>query len=304
MICHLSPAVFYKVWGGSRLAKLKSLPERGNEGPLGETWEISIHPEGRSHYQNSSWSLSENEELPYLVKFIDTGSELSIQVHPDDEYALLHEKSNGKSECWLILAAEKDAGVYLGLKEGVTKESFRYAVYSHADVSSFLNYYPVSPGDFFYVPAGTVHAIGRGITLAEVQQSSGITYRVWDWNRVDSSGKLRPLHIEKSLEVINFSAKANTSEFYKMRFRLFEKSGRIELIEHPSFRVSLFVLEKKKILEVSLSGQKRVRSILNFEESFEINGEIISNYQGIFIRDETKLTIKSFDAEIKFLLIE
>lgn len=305
MIYHLSPTVQRKIWGGKNLEILKGLSAQVGSDPVGETWEISIHPDGPSFCNEKILEIHNHEELPYLAKLIDTGDELSIQVHPNDEYANKHENSSGKSECWLILKTEKNAGIYLGLKDGVTKNDLILGLDKKAKINEFLNFYPVMPGDFFYVPAGTIHAIGKGILLAEIQQSSGITYRVWDWNRLDSKGNPRELHVKKSLDVINFDTKANTPVYFKITHGLFEASGKKVLLEHPAFKLSLVNLAKGQEVELSFSQENnRLASLLNLQSELEINGEKLSNYSAVLFRDEKKIVVKAVDDKGSFLFIE
>jgi mannose-6-phosphate isomerase len=308
MIYHLEPNIQRKIWGGENLEHLKNLPFEVEVDPVGETWEISIHPDGPSLHNGKKLNLEISEtELPYLVKLLDTGDELSVQVHPPDEYARLHENSSGKTECWLVLKADKNSGIYLGLEEGVTKESFKAALDKMANMNEYLNFYPVSPGDFFYVPAGTIHSIGRGILLAEVQQSSGITYRVWDWNRLDSSGKFRDLHVAKSMDVINFDPAANTSGHFKITHDLFTYKGKKELINHPSFKMSLVNLDKNHSIEIDLPDQKRLCSILNFQGVLKVNEEVVKKYSAVLFKDvqglEKKITITATEPT-SFLFLE
>jgi len=149
----------------------------------------------------------EDGRFPLLVKFIDAQDTLSVQVHPDDRYVSLHEDTHdsGKNEMWHIIHAEPGSSIILGLKEGVTREAIRKAL-DDKSLEDCLNKVQVTEGDTFFIPAGTVHAIGRGIVLAEIQQNSDITYRLYDWDRVDGKGNPRELHIEKALDVINFSS--------------------------------------------------------------------------------------------------
>ncbi len=145
------------------------------------------------------------EEFPLLIKFIDARDRLSVQVHPTDEVAAARHGAFGKTEMWVILSAKPGARLFIGFKEGVTRETYVAAV-ADGSVGELLNEVPVRPGDAFFIPAGTVHAIGEGIALAEVQQTSDITYRIFDWNRVDADGRSRELHTELALDVIDFTA--------------------------------------------------------------------------------------------------
>lgn len=308
MIYHLGPNIQRKIWGGENLEHLKNLPFEVGVDPVGETWEISVHPDGPSFHNGEKLSLTtSSEELPYIVKFLDTGDELSVQVHPNDEYARLHENSSGKTECWIVLKADKNSGIYLGLEEGITKESFKAALDKQANMNELLNFYPVSPGDFFYVPAGSIHAIGRGIMLVEVQQSSGITYRVWDWNRLDSAGKFRELHVAKSLDVINFDPAANTSSYFRIAHDLFSYKGKKEIINHPSFKISLVNLDKNHSITITRPNQKRLCSLLNFNGAIKINDEVVKSYSAVVFKSqsmEDKELIITATEPTSFIFIE
>ena len=139
--------------------------------------------------------------FPLLLKLIDAQDRLSVQVHPDDDYARRVENKLGKTEAWAILQAAPDAKLVYGIKEGATKEALAEAAQHGEEIEKLLRFVPVKPGDVFYIPAGTVHAIGQGILLYEIQQSSDVTYRFYDWNRRDQQGNLRPLHIRQALDV-------------------------------------------------------------------------------------------------------
>jgi mannose-6-phosphate isomerase len=145
------------------------------------------------------------EEFPLLIKFIDAKDRLSVQVHPSDELAAARHGAFGKTEMWVILQREPGAKLFIGLKPGVTREMYVDAV-ADGSVGELLNEIPVEPGDALFIPAGTVHAIGEGIVLAEVQQTSDVTYRIFDWNRVDDEGNPRQLHTEFALDAIDFAA--------------------------------------------------------------------------------------------------
>ncbi len=145
------------------------------------------------------------EEFPLLVKIIDARQRLSVQVHPTDEIAAARHGAWGKTEMWYILSREPGARLFIGFREGVTREIYSAAV-ADGSVGGLLNEVPVEPGDVFFIPAGTVHAIGEGIALAEVQQTSDVTYRIFDWNRVGADGQPRELHTEWALDAIDFAA--------------------------------------------------------------------------------------------------
>lgn len=247
----LTPHVVEKIWGGEFLAKLKNL---NSANPIGETWEISTLSEGPSYFEKKPLT-DFISPLKYLIKYIDTSDYLSVQVHPDDAYAKMHENSSGKSECWFILGAGPGAGIYLGFKKGVTKNQFSKAIEKKENLSDYLNFYEVKRGDFFFVPAGTVHAIGKGVLLAEVQQSSGITYRVWDWNRLEN-GKPRKLDVQKALDVLNFSP--GNIDYQR---NVFLKS-KLAFVQHPDFTVDVIQMEKKQNQVYKLDPQKKTSILL------------------------------------------
>lgn len=276
-IVKLNPFISERVWAGTKLAKLKNIDTSLR---VGETWEVSSLKEGASKLNNQK--LHEFCDLSYLVKFIDTSDNLSIQVHPDNEYARENENSLGKSECWLILDAEEGSGIYLGFKKGITKKEFFNAVEAKLPVDNFLNFLPVKSGDFFYVPAGSVHAIGKGVTLCEVQQSSGVTYRVWDWNRLGMDGMPRDLHVEKAKDVLNFSDTFNDKLSLFFKSNLLESVGIQTLIEHDNFKVELYSNTTQKKLELTLENKS---SLILLEGS--ISGDIeLEKYESSLVLEE------------------
>lgn len=277
MIKELSSSIVRKIWGGRKLEALKGLKATVSGEPIGETLEIN-----ESH-------------LPYLAKFIDTSDELSIQVHPGDEYAKLHENSLGKTECWVILEAKEGAGVYLGLKPHVTKELFKESLKQKEAVNNLLNFYPVKRGDFFYVTAGSIHAIGKDITLAEVQQNSGITYRVWDWDRVDEKGVGRELHVAKSLDVINFDKVSNSSDFFRIKHHLFKNSGLSELCQHPQFHLFILNMKKGNEYQKELTDLIRPCCVLNLNGSVSINHKKLNPFGALLIEQENFLRIEAHE---------
>lgn len=292
----LSPHIVEKIWGGHKLSSMKSIGAGHgvNLERIGETWEVSLLKDGpcfNEEGQPISQVLGE-EAFHYLVKFIDTSDDLSVQVHPGDEYAKKYEKSLGKTECWFILAADEGCGIYLGLKNGVDKARLERALLEKENVSELLNFITIKPGDFFYVPAGTIHAIGKGVTLAEVQQSSGITYRVWDWNRLDSEGRSRELHVKKALDVINFEPEANKRENF-CPLPIEKNRGIKMLIEHRDFNLDLYQFDDPTQLEIQRSKEHRPSAILNLDQSITLNGERLEPYQAILIKGDEVLNIKA-----------
>jgi len=216
----LEPVFMPRIWGARSLAPL--FPEKyALEPPIGEVWltgndcRFAAGPfAGRKlgevwRAMPPEWvgsRVKRDGPFPLLVKFLFPEEKLSIQVHPDDEYARRHEAASGgqgKTEMWYVVAARAGAEVMVGLKPDVTPESFRRAVVSGA-VEECLERIPLHSGDVIFVPAGTTHTIGPGLVLCEIQEHSDITYRVFDYNRLTAEGKPRPLHIEQALAVINF----------------------------------------------------------------------------------------------------
>ncbi len=203
----LTPVLKNYLWGGRRLHTLYGRENGGDK--ISESWEVSIHPDGVSQplgeylTENPRAVDAEGSAFPILIKYIDAMDNLSVQVHPDDAYARRVEGDNGKTEMWYIVDADENAGIYCGFRQDVTPREFLAKV-QDGTVEELLNFIPVKPGDCYLIEAGTVHAIGAGCVICEIQQSSNVTYRVYDYNRRGADGKLRELHIDKAMEVINF----------------------------------------------------------------------------------------------------
>ena len=214
----LKPAFRYgsqTPWGGSELPLLfhKEVPDPRT----GESLEMSVIPSLEStdengivlselikRYGTDLTGTSIRGEFPLLLKLIDAREQLSVQVHPDDAYAAANENKLGKTEAWVILACKPGASIVYGLKEGTDSEALKAACETGSGVEDLLNYAPVHVGDVFYIPAGMIHAIGEGIILYEIQQSSDVTYRFYDWNRTDAEGNKRTLHIRQALDVARY----------------------------------------------------------------------------------------------------
>lgn len=216
-ILKLKPACKDYLWGGTRLADEFHI-DSGLR-PLAEAWVLSCHKDGLSVIQNGPWAgitlqqlidrqgrdvLGDSgrlfEEFPILIKLIDAKDNLSIQVHPSNEYAMAHEGQPGKTELWYILDAEPGAFLYYGFQTAMTQAEFAAAIAENT-LTHYLNAVEVHPGDVIFIPAGTLHAIGKGILLAEVQQNSNVTYRVYDYGRIGADGKPRALHVPQAQAV-------------------------------------------------------------------------------------------------------
>ncbi len=224
----LLPAGKGYLWGGDRLKK--EYNKKLDISPLAETWECSVHPDGMSRIAEDEYeglTLKEvidghpeylgtkSELMPILIKFIDAANDLSIQVHPDDDYALEHEGDRGKTEFWYVLDAEEGAELIYGFEHPMDRQRLEKAVRDGC-LEKMLHHIPVHKGDVFFVYPGTVHAIGKGIVLVEVQESSNLTYRLYDYNRVDKDGNRRPLHIEKAADVLNMEPVGNIRQPQRM----------------------------------------------------------------------------------------
>ena len=208
----LSPLTKTALWGGKRLKEEYGIPS--SHETVSEAWVLSLREDDENTVQNgpaAGLSLSAylaelgdplaETHFPLLVKLIDAADKLSVQVHPDDAYAHASGVDSGKTEMWVVLDAEPGSSLILGLREGVSAEDFQNAV-KNGTLSDVMSEVPVKAGDVFYIPAGLLHAIGAGILIAEIQQNSDTTYRVWDYERRGTDGKLRPLHVKQALDVV------------------------------------------------------------------------------------------------------
>lgn len=222
MVYPIKTAPVFKqyIWGGQNLEKKFAKPVPFET--AAESWEISCHNDGLSlvaegeHkgktlkeviFSNKKEMLAKDdmEVFPLLVKLLDAKESLSVQVHPDNQFAAEHENGElGKTEMWYVIDAKPGACLVYGLREGTTPEILRRSA-QDGTLEEHLNYVPVKKGDSFHIPSGTIHAIGEGILIAEIQQSSNTTYRVYDYNRTDKEGNKRPLHIEKAVMATDYA---------------------------------------------------------------------------------------------------
>jgi mannose-6-phosphate isomerase len=227
-----SPILKDKIWGGTKLENIFGKATESDK--LGESWELSGIENDESVVVNGFLAGNNLTELieiymgdlvgdkvydtyglsfPLLFKLIDANENLSIQVHPGDEVAAERHNSFGKTEMWVVLNADKGAELIIGFTKDCTQEEY-VAALDNGEVESLLQRVPVQKGDVFFIPAGLVHAIGKGVVVAEIQQSSDITYRIYDYKRVDDNGNERELHTEQALDVIDFSASKNPKTVY------------------------------------------------------------------------------------------
>ena len=212
----LKPGVKDYIWGGTYF---KAFNKGTSLDRVSECWELSVRDNDSSIIASGKdegkrlVDVLTKEDIgpvmdrfpyfPLLIKLIDAKENLSIQVHPSDDYALKYENSFGKSEMWHIISADESSGLYVGLNKDYSKKDIKKAL-EEGTILECLNFFKVKPGDTFVINPGTIHAIGKGVRLIEIQQNSNLTYRLYDYNRVDSNGNPRELHINKALEVINY----------------------------------------------------------------------------------------------------
>lgn len=271
------PNLHSVVWGGNQLRPYKGL-ELSDE-PIGESWEVSAVPTSTSIVSNGLYAgkdlisiINENPDailgkkvnekyngkLPLLVKFIDARRDLSIQVHPNDEMAQREHGKMGKSEMWYVIKADEDAHLYAGFKEEITPEEYQQHI-ADGFITEVLADHKVKAGDVFYLPAGRVHAICSGILLAEVQQSSDVTYRIFDYNRPGLDGKPRELHTELAAQALDYHVIDN----YRTEYT--ETSNKaVKIIDSPYFSV--------RVLKVSNHFHRDLRKYDSFIIAMCIEG--------------------------------
>ena len=253
-----TPVFKQYLWGGNNLET--KLSKSILDSFAAESWEISCHDDGLCTICDGEFKgmtlkevISQNPKemigkenfdiFPLLVKFIDANDKLSVQVHPDNDFANKYENGQlGKSEMWYVLDAKPNSKLIYGLKQGVTSETMKKSI-ENGTLEEILNYVPVKKGDYFYIPAGTIHAICEGHLIAEIQQSSNLTYRVYDYNRRDKDGNKRELHTEKAINATNYNADA-----YKKSENVIEKQNGYSvsrLVDCEYFTVLKYIIDKK-----------------------------------------------------------
>ena len=254
-ILKLTPSCKDYLWGGSRLRT--DFGVQSDLDPLAEAWVLSCHPDGPSYLPDGSTladyvaahpgclgtDCEKFEQFPILTKFIDAKNNLSIQVHPSNDYALKNEHQYGKTEMWYVLDCEPGATIIVGQRAKDRAEAAQMIEEGRWD--EMLNVLPIHKGDFFQIDSGTVHAIKTGTLILETQQSSDVTYRLYDYDRPGTDGKLRPLHIEQSLDCINFNAQAPTDGTVTAP----EVDGVTELESNPCYTVDRVRVDGSKTLE-------------------------------------------------------
>lgn len=259
------PILKQTLWGGGKIVKFKGIDGHDGE-QIGESWELSGVPGNESVAANGEYegrTLTEivaaekerlvgtdnykrfGDEFPLLIKFIDAKQDLSIQVHPDDEKAQKYGLRNGKTEMWYIMNSNADASLRCGMKAKITPEQYK-AMVADGTICDAIAEYPVKEDDCFFIPAGRIHSIGKGCFLAEIQQTSDATYRIYDFNRRDKDGNLRELHTEKAAECIDYTVLND----YRTEFTA-EKNRGVQIVSCPFFNTAVYDLDEPMTLDYS-----------------------------------------------------
>ena len=258
------PLLKSTLWGGEKIIDFKHLQSEQQQ--VGESWEISGVKDNETIVSNGPHkgkSLNElvsecgaqlvgkenyqrfGNEFPLLIKFIDAHQDLSIQVHPNDEVAHRQGKDRGKTEMWYVMASDKGAKLYSGLKKEITPEQYKEMV-ENDTICEALAQYEAREGDVFFLPAGRIHSIGTGCFLTEIQQTSDVTYRIYDYKRKDKDGNYRELHTKEAAESINYKVEGDYRAHYTPR-----KNEGVALVECPYFCTAVYDLDKPMTLDYS-----------------------------------------------------
>jgi len=285
----MKPTFKNYIWGGQNLKKVYGKDNAGEN--IAESWEVSSREEGLSYVAEGEdegltikqlmqkygkdfcgESIDEKEEFPLLFKLIDANDKLSIQVHPDDDYAYINEnQSKGKTEAWYVLHAEPGSFLIYGFNEQLEKTQLREILKNGNEIEKYLNKVECKKGDCFFIQAGTIHAIGAGLIIAEIQQNSNITYRLYDYNRRDKNGNLRELHIEKSLDVISLEKQAGTGKVQKF----FESDG--DNLISKTIANKYFCMEEIMVKSTYQSSTNSLLNILFIAEGHFKLGDMFCN---------------------------
>lgn len=305
-ILKMKPVFKEMIWGGQKLKDVYGydIPS----GHTGECWAVSAHKNGDCTIENSefagktlSWLFEhhrelfgniEGEEFPLLVKIIDARDDLSVQVHPNDEYARVHENSLGKTECWYVLQADEGTKMVMG-HHAKTKDEFIKAI-EEDDYDNLLNSFAIEKGDFFYIPSGTLHAICSGSLIYEAQQSSDITYRVYDYHRKDQDGNERQLHVQQSIDVTNVPAQIDSSKSFSET--QMENGTKVRYVESDFFKVDCYRLNGKNTVENCVPFQ--MVSVIEGEGM--IDGQSVKKGDHFLICSDQKKTV--FDGTMDVMI--
>lgn len=263
-IIKFRPILKQVLWGGNKIISFKQLDADMEQ--VGESWEVSGVKDNESIVANGQYEgMKLNDlvallkgdlvgkenyerfgnEFPLLIKFIDASKQLSIQVHPNDEQAKAKGLKRGKTEMWYVMESAPDATLLSGLKRTITPEEYK-AMVENDTITDALCEYRVGEGDVFYLPAGRIHSIGAGTFLAEIQETSDVTYRIYDFKRKDKDGNYRQLHTEAAAECIDYSVESDYRTKYEAR-----KNEGVELVQCTHFTTSVYDLDEPMLLDYS-----------------------------------------------------
>lgn len=305
-VLKMKPVFKEMIWGGHKLRDVYGYDIPSDN--TGECWAISAHKNGDCLIAGGEFdgkSLSclfdnhrelfggiEGNQFPLLVKIIDAKNDLSVQVHPNDEYAGEHEHSLGKTECWYVLQADEGTNMVMG-HHAKSKEEFVKAI-EEDDYDNLLNKFQIKKGDFFYIPSGTLHAICSGSLIYEAQQSSDITYRVYDYHRKDKDGHERQLHVQQSIDVTNISADADQQkEFVSVPL---ENGTRTCMVESEFFKVYSYKMTGKNT--VANDAPFQMVSVIDGEGT--LNGDAVKKGDHFVICSDQKET--NFDGNMEVMI--
>lgn len=263
-IFKFKPLLKQTIWGGERIVPFKRL--ECNMGQVGESWEISgvkgqetvvdggpydglttneLVATLRDRLLGRNNYLRYGDEFPLLIKFIDAAGDLSVQVHPDDATAMRHGRKRGKTEMWYVMDSEPSATLMVGLKRSITPDEYK-ALVANGTICDAISRYNVKEGDCFYIPSGRIHSIGAGCFLTEIQQTSDVTYRIYDFKRKDKDGNFRELHTAEAADAIDYQVQ----ESYRTEYDRV-KNEPAELVDCPYFRTALYDLDEPMTLDYS-----------------------------------------------------
>ena len=300
-ILKLTPSCKDYLWGGSRLRT--DFGVQSDLNPLAEAWVLSCHPDGPSylpdgtmladylaaHPEAAGTDCKKFEMFPVLTKFIDAKNNISIQVHPSNEYALEHEHQYGKTEMWYVVDCEPGASLYFGVNRALTKEEFKKRIEDNT-LTDVLYKADVKKGDVFFIQSGTIHAIGAGILICEIQQNSNTTYRVYDYGRRGADGKLRELHIDKAIDV----SKLTPSDTSDKQGKPEEIPGgtKCALASCPYFTTEKYVVDGE--VEIDVTGDSFASLVVT-----EGSGKVVGSENEVEFKPADSLFVPAGSGKIK-----
>lgn len=306
------------IWGGEEISRFKQLPEI--HAGVGESWEIaqvgdkvSVVSEGvdkgktitdlivrdGAKLLGNHVAARYGAQFPLLIKFIDARDNLSIQVHPNDQLAMARHNSFGKTEMWYVIDAKPGAGLYSGFSKQITPEEYVERIQNNT-ITDVLQFHQVKSGDVFFLPAGRIHAICKGIFIAEIQQSSDITYRIYDYDRRDAQGKARELHVEQSIDAVDFNLYDNLRTDYVPSL-----NEAVNLVECPYFETNLIEVDQSVKRPISVRDSFVIYICMGGKVRLtDENGYAITLHQGQTALIPAEIATVTIDAELPAKLLE